>query len=121
VRYDEGGGWAIVAEMAKRGSEHMRTTNALDELKGRVVPILRRHDVVRAGVFGSFARGEQTPTSDVDFLVAFDDTKRKTLFDLSALAIDLEDTLGREVDVVTYQSLNRRMREQVLSEEVPLL
>lgn len=83
--------------------------------------IPRRHGVVRAGIFGSFARGEQTPQSDLDFLIEFDPTKSKSLLDLAALGIELEDALGRAVDLVTYRSLNPRIRDRVTAEEAVAL
>lgn len=64
-------------------------------------------------MFGSVARGEAGPDSDVDFLVEFD--AGRTLFDLIGLRLDLEELLGTGVDVVTPGSL-RYVRERVLSE-----
>jgi len=80
---------------------------------------MRRRGVTRAGVFGSVARGDATPESDVDFLVEFE--KGRTLLDLSGLRLDLRDALGRDVDVATPNSLHPEMRDQILSELVPIL
>ena len=80
---------------------------------------MRRRGVVRAGVFGSVARGEDTPESDVDFLVEFEEGR--TLLDLSGLRLDLIDLLDRDVDVATPASLHPRLRDQILAEVVPLL
>jgi predicted nucleotidyltransferase len=80
---------------------------------------MRRRGVVRAGVFGSVARGEDTPDSDVDFLVEFEEGR--TLLDLSGLRLDLIDLLERDVDVATPASLHPRLRDQILAEVVPLL
>ncbi len=90
-----------------------------EEIKRTIAPILERHGVVRASVFGSFARGTQNADSDLDILIEFDGDK--SLLDLAALQLDLEDALGREVDVVTYNSLNFRIRDNVLREQVPVL
>ena len=75
--------------------------------------------MVRAGVFGSVARGEDTPESDVDFLVEFEDGR--TLLDLSGLRLDLIELLQRDVDVATPASLHPRLRDQILSEVVLFL
>lgn len=75
--------------------------------------------MVRAGVFGSVARGEDTAESDVDFLVEFEDGR--TLLDLSGLRLDLIDLLQRDVDITTPASLHPRLRDQILSEVVPFL
>jgi predicted nucleotidyltransferase len=93
--------------------------NDLSELGKRVTPALRRHGVVRAGVFGSAARGEAREDSDLDVLVEFE--AGRTLFDLVDLRDELTRLLGRDADVVTYQSLHPRMRERVLREQVAIL
>ena len=84
------------------------------------MPILKRHAVKRAAIFGSFARGEAKTKSDVDILIEYK-TKNKSLFDLVDLKSDLEETLDRKVDVVTYNSIYWRFREQVLAEQVVIL
>jgi hypothetical protein len=89
---------------------------SLDQLRSEVVPALKRHDVVRAALFGSFARGEQEEASDLDILVEFG--KEKSLLDLVALKLELEETLGRGVDDLTYGSLHPGIRERVLKEQV---
>lgn len=96
----------------------MTTATELDSLKEQIIPILRRHDVIRAGIFGSFARGEARPDSDLDLLIEL--PRGKSLFDLSALALELEDALGRKVDLVTYTAIHPRLREGILASEVVL-
>ena len=91
----------------------------LNEIGTRVLPALRRHGVVRAGIFGSVARGEARSGSDLDVLVEFEDGR--TLFDLVDLRDELTRLLGRAADVVTYRSLHPRMRERVLREQVAIL
>jgi uncharacterized protein len=80
---------------------------------------MRRRGVVRAGVFGSVARGEDTPESDVDFLVEFEEGR--TLLDLSGLRLDLIELLQRDVDIATPASLHPRLRDQILAEVEPFL
>jgi hypothetical protein len=80
---------------------------------------MRSRGVVRAGIFGSLARGEITDESDVDFLVEFE--KGRTLVDLAGLRLDLREALGRDVDVATPNSLHPRLRDRILGELVPLL
>lgn len=84
------------------------------------MPILKRHDVKHAAIFGSFARGEASARSDVDFLIEYKG-KNKSLFDLIDLKSELEDTLGRKVDIVTYSSIYWRLRDQILAEQVVIL
>ena len=80
---------------------------------------MSKRGVVRAAVFGSFARGDAQESSDVDFLVEFEDGR--TLVDLAGLRLDLCEALGREVDVATPGSLHPAIRERVLRESVPVL
>jgi predicted nucleotidyltransferase len=94
-------------------------TPSLLKLKSKVEPVMRRRGVVRAGVFGSVARGEDSPESDVDFLVEFE--QGRTLLDLSGLRLDLIDLLNRDVDVATEASLHPRLRDRILAEVVPLM
>ena len=92
---------------------------SLEQLKPKIVEILTKNDVARAGVFGSYARGEETEGSDIDILIEF--KGRKNLFDLVGLEQDLENELNNKVDLVTYKSLSPYMRDDILKEEVPLI
>ena len=92
---------------------------AVEEIRDKVKEVLLRRGVVRAGVFGSVARGEQTDNSDIDFLVELE--KGRTLIDLSGLRLDLADLLGCDVDVVTANALHPRLKDRILGELVPIL
>jgi len=87
----------------------------IKELKAKIVPILKKYGVVRAGLFGSVVRGEAKKKSDIDILVEFE--KGKSLLDLVGLKIELEEMLKSQVDVVTYSSLHPLLREIILKEE----
>lgn len=76
------------------------------------------HGVVRVRVFGSHARGEAAATSDLDLLV--DLAPDRDLLDLIAFKLDIEDLLGRRVDVLTEAALSPYLREEVLAEARPL-
>ncbi len=97
-----------------------KTQSLIDSIKRKVLPILKRHAVKHASIFGSFARGEAKPSSDVDFLIEYK-TKDKSLFDLVDLKFDLEEKLNRKVDVITYNSIYWRIRERILAEQVVIL
>jgi predicted nucleotidyltransferase len=92
---------------------------ALQKIAERIKPILRRNAIVRAAVFGSVARGEATPESDLDLLVEFGEDK--SLLALAHLKVELEAELGHKVDVLTYRALHHRLRERILQEQVPIL
>lgn len=98
----------------------MEKANTVSSIKKRSLPILKRHAVKRAAIFGSFARGEAKARSDVDFLIEYK-SKNKSLFDLVDLKSDLEDILGRKVDIITYNSVYWRIRDQIFAEQVVIL
>jgi uncharacterized protein len=76
---------------------------------------IRSFGVVRLGIFGSYARGEQTETSDLDFLVVFDRPSPANYFDLKFF---LETLFGRKVDLVMEDTIKPRIRSTVLEETV---
>ena len=88
-------------------------------IRKKVIPILKKNHVVKAGIFGSYARGEAKKGSDIDFLVKF--KGKKSLFDLSGLKIELEEKLNKKVDLVTYKYIYPKIKEQILKEEIRLL
>jgi predicted nucleotidyltransferase len=94
----------------------------IDELlkvkRDEILRIAGQHGASNVRVFGSAARGEAGPESDVDLLVELDPDL--SLLDFVALKQDLEDLLNLEVDLVTEQGLHRRIRERVLREAQPL-
>ncbi len=97
----------------------MDNLQQVSQLRRRILPILRQHDIVRAGLFGSVARGSGSKTSDIDLLVEF--KGEKSLLDLVALKLELEEKTGRKVDVLTYRSLHPAIRERVLREQLVIL
>ena len=92
----------------------------LRTIKSKIRTELERHGVVRAGLFGSYARGEQTPQSDIDLLIEPGDTKF-SLLDLAKLQAILSHLLGKTVDLLTYAGINHLLRDRILSEEVRVL
>lgn len=90
-----------------------------EEIKTKIVNILKNNDVLGAYIFGSFARNEGTEESDIDIIV--DLPKNKSLFDLVGIKLELEDELGIKADVVTTKSLNSKIKEKVLQERVKIV
>ena len=74
--------------------------------------------VVRAYIFGSFARGENGPDSDIDILVTFDRSAKVSLFDHVSMTYDLEDLLGMDVDLVTEGTLLPRVAASAENDKV---
>ena len=93
-----------------RYSEGMRLSSVtIDE--HTLQELCRRNNVSKLSVFGSFARGEDRPGSDIDLLVEF--SEPKGLFDLVALEIQLSEQLGRKVDLLTEQSVSPYLRDSI--------
>jgi predicted nucleotidyltransferase len=90
----------------------------IESKRNEILALAARHGARNVRVFGSVARGEAGPESDIDLLVTLEPSR--TLLDQIALWQDLEDLLGRKVDLVTESALHRLIRDQVLEEAVPL-
>ena len=93
--------------------------NEIEEIKGIIIEALGKHGVRRASLFGSVVTGEATVNSDIDILVEFEG--RKSLLDLVELKMELEDLLGKKVDVLTYESLHPLLKERILEEQEAIL
>lgn len=98
----------------------MRKIHTIPTIKRKVLPVLKRHAVKRAALFGSFARGDAKARSDIDLLIEYKSAD-KSLFDLVDLKSELEEILERKVDIVTYDSIYWRLREQILAQQVVIL
>jgi uncharacterized protein len=90
----------------------------LREKRTEILRIAARHGASNVRVFGSVARGEADAGSDIDILVELE--RGRSLLDHAALMIDLEDLLGRRVDVATERGLKPQIRERILGEAVRL-
>lgn len=90
----------------------------IQALREQILLIASRHGASNLRIFGSVARGDADPESDVDFLINLE--PGRSLLDHAALLLDLEKLLGCKVDVVTERGLKERIRERVLRETLPL-
>jgi len=91
----------------------------MSQLREMILPLLERYDMRRASVFGSYARGEATPESDIDILLEGNNSFRH--FNILAVAEDLHEVSGKPVDVYEVGELNDGpFRDSVLREAVAL-
>jgi len=88
------------------------------EKREAILHLAERHGAADVRIFGSFARGEARADSDVDFLVRAGE--RTSPWFPSGLILDLEQLLGRRVDIVTERGLHPQLRARVLAEAVRL-
>ena len=96
----------------------MDTADILREKREQVLDLAHQHGARQVRIFGSVARGDAGPWSDIDFLVEME--PRRSLLDLGGLVAELQQLLGRSVDVVTERGLKARIRARVLEEAIRL-
>jgi predicted nucleotidyltransferase len=94
----------------------------LEELRQILSPqkesLCEKYQITQLGIFGSYARGEQTASSDVDFLIDYETAP--SLLKLIDLKYYLSELLDMEVDIVTKNGLKSRLRDRVLAEAIYL-
>ena len=96
----------------------MMLEQLLHEKRDEIKRIAARHGAYNIRVFGSVARGEAGPESDIDILIDVGPTTSSWF--PAGLILDLEDLLGRPVDVITEKALKPELRDHVLREAIPL-
>ena len=90
----------------------------MEKLKPKIIRILKSHRIKKAGIFGSYARGDQKKKSDIDILIQ--PTKGMGL-EFIGLQLELEKKLGKKVDLVTYKAIHPLLKNQILKEEVRII
>lgn len=91
----------------------------IEEVKRKILPILQRYGVKRVGLFGSCVRGEMREDSDIDILVEIE--KDISLLDFVGIKLEVEDALGKKIDLVEYSTIKPLLKERILSEQVTIL
>jgi len=97
----------------------MDKTMTIEEIKERIIPILGRSGIKKAAIFGSLAKGEIKPDSDVDILVEI--KSDMSLLDFIGIKIELEEALKMKVDLVEYETIKPLIKERILAEQVVIL
>lgn len=101
---------------------------SIEEIKSRVLPVIQKYNIPAMYLFGSYARGEATEESDLDFLVDTTGTRLTSLLSLGELYCDLEEIFQKKIDLVTLRSVmqkaqtesDRSFRDTVMKERVSL-
>ena len=96
----------------------MGIAEILADKRDEIVMLATKHGAFNVRVFGSVARGEADADSDIDFLVELEEGR--SLFDLGGLLMDLQELLGRNVDVATEKGLHWYIRDRVCAEARPV-
>lgn len=102
--------------MADAAAKPLR--DLVDARREEIRAIVARHHGRSVAVFGSVARGDERPDSDIDFLVELEPDARP--LEILSIGVELEEALGVSVDVGTRESLRHGIRTRVLAEAIPL-
>ncbi len=97
----------------------MKKNVEIEKIKSKILPVLKKHKINRAGIFGSYARGEQKKKSDVDILVKTSDNMG--LLEFIGIKLDLQKAVKRKVDLVEYELIRKEIKEQILNDEIRIL
>jgi predicted nucleotidyltransferase len=92
---------------------------AIEKIKDKILPVLKKYGVRRASLFGSTVKGIATVDSDVDILVEVE--RSMSLLDFAGLKLELEEVLGRKVDLGEYDAIKPIIKDLILSEQVVIL
>ena len=96
----------------------IKSTSEIKKIKPKIVKVLHRYNIKKAGIFGSYARGEQTRNSDIDILIK---PTKGMGFKFFGLQLELEKNLQRKVDLVSYNGLSQHLKKYILAEEIRIL
>ena len=92
---------------------------SIEEIKQKILPILKEHNIKKAGLFGSCVRGEMRKDSDIDVLVEIEDDI--SLLDFVGIKLEIEEALKRKVDLVEYSTIKPLLKEKIIKEQVGIL
>jgi predicted nucleotidyltransferase len=104
-------------EADKKLREH-KINKILSEIKPKILEVLKKYNIKKAGIFGSYARGEQKKKSDIDIIV---EPPKGIGFGFAGIAIELEEALDKKVDLITYNYIDPYIKKDVLKEEVRII
>jgi uncharacterized protein len=98
---------------------NMKKNKEIEKIKKKIIPVLKEYQVTKAGIFGSYARGEQKKDSDIDILIKIHNDA--SLLTVIGLKMDLEKIIKRKVDLVEYETIRKELKEQILNDEIKIL
>ncbi|HLC73180.1 MAG TPA: nucleotidyltransferase domain-containing protein [Candidatus Nanoarchaeia archaeon] len=100
--------------------EKTKPNKEIEKIKSKIIKVLKKNKVSKAGIFGSYSRGEQNKNSDIDIVVEINDSNM-SLLGFIRLNRLLEGLLKRKVDLVEYSAIKPRIKERILKEEIRIL
>ncbi|MFW6130116.1 MAG: nucleotidyltransferase family protein [Atribacterota bacterium] len=100
---------------------NIKTKKEIEKIKKAVVPILKKYDIVQAGIFGSLIHGNFKKDSDVDILIKIPENSTLDLLDFVHIKNEIEEAIKRKVDLIEYSTIHPALKENILQEEVHIL
>ncbi|MBS3092134.1 nucleotidyltransferase family protein [Candidatus Pacearchaeota archaeon] len=97
----------------------MKKDSVIEDIKRAIKPVLKRHNVIKAGIFGSYARGEQNKNSDIDILVKLND--KAGLIEIIRLKMSLQKATKKKIDLVEYEIIRSEIKDNILRDEIVIL
>ena len=95
-----------------------KITKNLIKIKPKIISILKKNNIKKAGIFGSYARGEQKKNSDIDILI---EPSKNMGFGFARIEIELEKKLNLKVDLVSYNGISPHLKNNILNQEIRII
>lgn len=111
-------------ELIKRGEAadkellKIKIDKTIKRIKPKIIKVLRKYEVKKAGIFGSYARGKQTKKSDIDIII---NPPQGIGIKFVRISLDLEHALKKKVDLITYKYISPYLKKRILKEEVRII
>lgn len=111
------------ADESLQSKKNKKINKELEKIKPKMIKILKENHIKRAGIFGSYALGQQKKNSDVDVLIEIEPkyNEKISLLDIIRLQQFLEKKLGKKIDLVEYSALHRLLKDRILKEEIRII
>ncbi len=106
------------ADIEFGSSSKDKKKEAIEEIKSKIIEVLRKNKIKKAGIFGSYARGEAKKNSDIDILI---EPAKNMGFGFAGLEIQLSKALNKKVDLVSYNGLSPYLKDRILNQEVRII
>ena len=94
---------------------NLKRNKKIEEIKKKIIPILRKYKIKKAGIFGSYVRGEQKNKSDIDILIQ--PPKSMSLLKFVHVKHELEEKTKKNVDLISYDGIHPLLKSQILKSQ----
>jgi len=108
----------LIEEKANEKINQKKKLETIRKIAPKIIKILKKNNVKKASIFGSYARGEQKKNSDIDILI---EPPEGIGYGFIKIEFELEDELRRKVDLLSYKSIHPLLKKRILKEEVRLI